>query len=188
MFSIDVGKLVSNELRVYMSNLSNDRIHLAEDRAFYYCDQVYSNYEEENFKLALAFQREVINNIIPQVNPDLIHCNDWMSSLIPLLIKTTFSESHLFENTKFIDYLNQINPTNPTNPTENKFNTITNSEVRRKLLIRITLETFKMKNEIGKIEEEFKVSKEELQEFIYVKMNENTLILSQNYKESDFSI
>ena len=83
MFNIDVGKLVSNELRVYMSNLSNDRIHLAEDRAFYYCNQVYSNYEEENFKLALAFQREVINNIIPQVNPDLIHCNDWMTGLIP---------------------------------------------------------------------------------------------------------
>jgi starch synthase len=83
MFSIDVGKLVNNELRVYMSNLSNDRIHMAEDRSFYYCDQVYSNYEQDNFKVALAFQREVINNIIPKVNPDLIHCNDWMTGLIP---------------------------------------------------------------------------------------------------------
>ncbi len=83
MFSIDVGKLVNNELLVYMSHLSNDRIHLAEDRSFYYCDQVYSNYEEDNFKVALAFQREVINNIIPKVNPDLIHCNDWMTGLIP---------------------------------------------------------------------------------------------------------
>ena len=25
----------------------------------------------------MAFQREVINNIIPDVKPDLIHCNDW---------------------------------------------------------------------------------------------------------------
>lgn len=83
MFNIDVGRLINSELRVYLSNLSNKRIHLAEDRAFYYRDTVYSNYSEDSFKFALAFQREVINNIIPSVNPDLIHCNDWMTGLIP---------------------------------------------------------------------------------------------------------
>jgi len=83
MFNIDVGKLINSELRVYVSHLSNSRIHLAEDRVFYYRDCVYSNYSEDSFKLALAFQREVINNIIPHVNPDLIHCNDWMTGLIP---------------------------------------------------------------------------------------------------------
>jgi len=35
----------------------------------------------------LAFQREVINNIIPQVQPDLIHCNDWMTGLIPAVAR-----------------------------------------------------------------------------------------------------
>ena len=37
----------------------------------------------ENIKIALAFQREIINNILPHVRPDLIHCNDWMTGLIP---------------------------------------------------------------------------------------------------------
>ena len=74
MFHIDVGKLISNELRVYMSNLHNSRIHLAEDRIFYYRDTVYSSYDSDSFLQALAFQREVINNIIPVVKPDLIHC------------------------------------------------------------------------------------------------------------------
>ena len=83
MFHIDVGQLISDELRVYKSRLPDSRIHLAEDRCFYYRDTVYSNAQNENPKLALAFSREVINNIIPTVQPDLIHCNDWMTGLIP---------------------------------------------------------------------------------------------------------
>ncbi len=83
MFHVDVGQLIDNELRVYKSRLPDSRIHLAEDRVFYYRDTVYSSYDEDNPKLALAFQREVINNIIGAVRPDLIHCNDWMTGLVP---------------------------------------------------------------------------------------------------------
>jgi starch synthase/alpha-amylase len=34
-------------------------------------------------KISLAFQREVINQIIPRIQPGLIHCYDWMTGLIP---------------------------------------------------------------------------------------------------------
>ena len=83
MFHIDVGRLMDAELRTYQARMPGDRIHYAEDRCFYYRDRVYSSNDEENPRLALAFQREVINNIIPTVQPDLIHCNDWMTGLIP---------------------------------------------------------------------------------------------------------
>jgi ADP-glucose type glycogen/starch synthase len=83
MFHIEVARLISDELRVYKRKLPSDRIHLAEDRCFYYRDQVYGSFMWENPKIALAFQREVINNIIPSIKPDLIHCNDWMTGLIP---------------------------------------------------------------------------------------------------------
>ncbi len=83
MFHIDVGKLINQELRKYKSKLPDARIHLAEDRVFYYRDQVYDSYAPGDSKFALAFQREVLNNIIPRVEPDLIHCNDWMTGLVP---------------------------------------------------------------------------------------------------------
>ncbi len=83
LFHVDTGSLIDKELRNYVSHLSHNRVHLAEDRIFYYRDTVYSNYTDDSLAMALAFQREVINNIIPSVNPDLIHCNDWMTGLIP---------------------------------------------------------------------------------------------------------
>ena len=84
MFHVDLGNMVSDEVRAYMMHFNNSsRIHLAEDRIFYYRDTVYSSYSDDSFKQAVAFQREVLNNIIPAVQPDLIHCNDWMTGLIP---------------------------------------------------------------------------------------------------------
>ncbi len=85
MFHVDVDRLISDELRLYLTNLSNSRIHLAQDRVFYYRDRVYGSYAEDAIQVSLAFQREVINNILPKVDPDLVHCNDWMTGLIPAM-------------------------------------------------------------------------------------------------------
>lgn len=64
-----------------------DRIHLAKDRSFFYIDPVSSRNELDNVKISLAFQREVINNIEPAVQPDLIHCHGWMTGLIPAVAR-----------------------------------------------------------------------------------------------------
>ena len=83
LFDDHFSRLLHKEMRMIRKVLPQDRFHLAEDRAFFYQKNVYSNIEWENLKIALAFQREVINKIIPEVVPDLIHCNDWMTGLIP---------------------------------------------------------------------------------------------------------
>ncbi|MEI6809922.1 MAG: glycogen/starch synthase [bacterium] len=106
MFHIEVANLIEDELRVFKSTLPDTRIHLAEDRIFYYRDSVYGHSDGENPKIALAFQREVINNIIPLVQPDLIHCNDWMTGLIPAAARRrgipclfTFHNIHTYDVT-----------------------------------------------------------------------------------------
>ena len=87
IFSDGLAPVLKKEFNKIHRKMPDDRIHLAEDRAFYYVNRVYSDYGTENIKLALAFQREVINNIIPLVQPDLIHCNDWMTGLIPAMAR-----------------------------------------------------------------------------------------------------
>ncbi|WP_193210644.1 glycogen synthase [Luteolibacter marinus] len=80
MFHLDVASVFDNEFQKVSRALPEQRIHLAEDRVFYHRSSVYG---AENHLISLAFQREVINHTIPQVRPDLIHCNDWMTGLIP---------------------------------------------------------------------------------------------------------
>lgn len=87
LFSDKLAPVLKTEINQIQRKMPDDRIHLAEDRAFYYINRVYSLYGEENIKLSLAFQREVINNIVPRVQPDLIHCNDWMTGLIPAMAR-----------------------------------------------------------------------------------------------------
>jgi starch synthase/alpha-amylase len=88
VFASKVAPFMLKELNTIRHKIPGERIHLAEDRAFLNLQSVYSDYKAENARIALAFQREVINNIIPRIQPDLIHCNDWMTGLIPAMART----------------------------------------------------------------------------------------------------
>lgn len=87
LFQGDIFNLHEKELKKYHEVLPEAHIHLAEDRIFYYRDRVYSNQSDEAMRIAMVFQREVINHIVPKARPDLIHCNDWMTALIPAMAK-----------------------------------------------------------------------------------------------------
>lgn len=58
-------------------------LHLCEDREFCYRRTVYEGDGEANLRASLAFQRDVIQYIIPQYRPHLVHCHDWMTGLVP---------------------------------------------------------------------------------------------------------
>jgi len=79
--------IIRKELKAIRSRVPDDRVHLAQDRAFFYRNHIYSGHEAKNIRISLAFQREIINHIVPRVQPDLIHCNDWMTGLIPAMAR-----------------------------------------------------------------------------------------------------
>jgi starch synthase/alpha-amylase len=87
LFKDKLAPFLDRESRRIRRVMPTDRIHLAQDRAFFYLNRVYGAAGFENTKLSLAFQREVINNVVPRVEPDLIHCNDWMTGLIPAMAR-----------------------------------------------------------------------------------------------------
>jgi starch synthase/alpha-amylase len=87
IFNGHLSPIVRREVSAIKKSVPDERIHLAQDRAFYYRNYIYSGCEFENIKISLAFQREVINNIVPRVQPDLIHCNDWTTGLIPAMAR-----------------------------------------------------------------------------------------------------
>ena len=65
----------------------HQRVHLAQDRNFFYQERNASGRIAMDMQLALAFQREVVHQIIPTVQPDLIHCMDWPAGLIPAMMR-----------------------------------------------------------------------------------------------------
>lgn len=73
--------------RMADQKMPETRVHLAKDRAFFYTNGPESNCHWENIRISLAFQREVINRILPLVQPSLIHCHGWMTGLIPAMAR-----------------------------------------------------------------------------------------------------
>ena len=87
IFNGSSSSILRRELDTIRNSVPEEKIHLAQDRAFFYLNHVYSENALENVRISLAFQQEVINNIIPRVQPDLIHCNDWLTGLIPAMAR-----------------------------------------------------------------------------------------------------
>lgn len=63
MFNGPLPPALRRDLRMSKIRVPKERLHLAEDSAFFYLHGVYSNYWWENRRRALAFQWEIINTV-----------------------------------------------------------------------------------------------------------------------------
>lgn len=97
-----VSKLTNKEIEKLTVILSRKGIHLVNDSAFSY---IHNPYDDDPVHLpvakSFALQRFVINNLLDFLQPDIVHCNDWMTGLIPAAakakgIKSLFTLHNIF--------------------------------------------------------------------------------------------
>ena len=61
------------------------------------------NFYKDNDERAIFFCKGVLETVKKLGwAPDVIHCNDWMTSLIPLYVKTTYKNDPIFQNAKTV--------------------------------------------------------------------------------------
>jgi len=82
----------------YMPDSSVD-IYFIHNPHYFHRPNIYTNDNDEDERFIL-FQKAVIESIQRMGwAPDLIHCNDWQTSLIPLFIKDNYRWDRLFDKT-----------------------------------------------------------------------------------------
>jgi len=63
----------------------------------------HDKFHEDNDERAIFFCKGVLETVKKLGwAPDIVHCNDWMTSLIPLYLKTTYKNEPLFKETKSV--------------------------------------------------------------------------------------
>lgn len=104
--TIKVASIPNAKLQVYFID-NEDYFH----RKSVFHDKE-NRFYEDNDERAIFFCKGVIETVRKLGwAPDIVHCNDWITSFIPLYLKTTYKNDPLFKNTKtvFSIYNNAFN-------------------------------------------------------------------------------
>ena len=94
---IKVASIPNAKLQVYFID-NEDYFH----RKTVFHDKE-NNFYEDNDERAIFFCKGVLETVKKLGwAPDIVHCNDWMTSLIPMYLKTTYKNDPIFQNTKSV--------------------------------------------------------------------------------------
>jgi starch synthase len=94
---IKVASIPNAKLQVYFIDNEDyfHRKHVFHDKQ--------KKFYEDNDERAIFFCKGVIETVKKLGwAPDIVHCNDWMTSLIPMYLKTTYKSEPLFKDTKSV--------------------------------------------------------------------------------------
>ncbi len=94
---IKVASIPNAKLQVYFID-NEDYFHR---KSVFYDKE--DNFFEDNDERAIFFCKGVLETVKKLGwSPDIVHCNDWMTSLIPLYLKTTYKSDPIFKNSKTV--------------------------------------------------------------------------------------
>ena len=94
---IKVASVPSAKLQVYFID-NEDYFH--RKSVFFDND---NNFHTDNDERAIFFCKGVLETVKKLGwSPDIVHCNDWMTSLIPMYLKTTYKNDPMFKDTKSV--------------------------------------------------------------------------------------
>ena len=94
---IKVASIPNAKLQVYFID-NEDYFHR---KSVFYDKQ--NNFYEDNDERAIFFCKGVLETVKKLGwSPDIVHCNDWMTSLVPMYLKTTYKNDPIFKNTKTV--------------------------------------------------------------------------------------
>jgi starch synthase len=94
---IKVASIPNAKLQVYFID-NEDYFHR---KSVFYDKE--NNFYDDNDERAIFFCKGVIETVRKLGwAPDIVHCNDWMTSLIPMYLKTTYKNDPIFVNTKTV--------------------------------------------------------------------------------------
>ncbi|HEX2584707.1 MAG TPA: glycogen synthase [Steroidobacteraceae bacterium] len=83
-------------------------IYLIDCPALYSRSSIYT-YEPDEHRRFLMLQRAALESCQRmQFAPDILHCNDWHTSLLPLMIKTSYGWDRLFQKTRSVLSIHNI--------------------------------------------------------------------------------
>lgn len=98
-------KDIKKRCRIFLLNpKKNSKVFFISENEYFGREELYGtssgDYPDNNYRF-IFFCKAVIEALkILRINPDIIHCNDWQSALIPLYLKTIYRDS--FSDTKTI--------------------------------------------------------------------------------------
>ena len=86
----------------YTCNLpgSDDKVHFIDCPELYHRQSIYTEDDDEAQRFALLSRAAIECCQRLAWSPDLFHCNDWHTALIPLLLRTQYEWDELFRNSR----------------------------------------------------------------------------------------
>ena len=94
---IKVASIPNAKLQVYFID-NEDYFH----RKSVFFDKK-NNFYDDNDERAIFFCKGVLETVKKLGwAPDIVHCNDWMTALIPMYLKTTYRNDPMFKDTKSV--------------------------------------------------------------------------------------